>query len=370
MRRAIALAALLVTSPALAWEILTPASDPCHERLMLGAFDAIDAPWSSPGDPSLEALLADLVERAEAQGVPGDRVTVAFVDDVAERYHFDEADGALRWVLASLVAGVRQPDTRGFAVIKLNETREIHVDDDNQADHSLRRSDHDGPAGILAAVRDARDGLVDRLHSAHALWTGAEAPIDDARWSFPYYGELEVEVFGPAYRLAQMGHTVQDAFTHTLRDEHLRIVTVLNFVDAIQGHLKESRDGIAHSGRLDHCDVSSDDFDRARFAAARRATIDVMLAAHVALGETEAPEGALDAVLDRVYSVRPGCTVKNDYCGTPWLEPAREEPTVPIRAWFCDAAAAQAGPGSLTVLALLGLWRRRARRGGGARRAR
>jgi len=164
------------------------------------------------------------------------------------------------------------------------ETRTVHIDDDNQADHSLRRSTHDGAAGDRLATADARAALHANLERARA---GGKTV---ARWSFPFYGEVDV-----------------------------RAVSVCNFVDAVRGVSKERRDGLPHSDALDTCD----------------------------------PQDPLEAVLD----LRPGCTMDNDDCDSPYLERAREGQSEPIRLWFCHARPAS-GPSAWWLLLLI-LRRRR-----------
>ena len=303
---------LLLVAPAHAFTILTPASEPCHEDIALSAFQ------SDALAPVVDALAARI-------SAPTDRATRAFVDDVAKLYAIEERDPRRRFVLASIVIGVRAPDTRGFAVIKLNETRTVHIDDDNQADHSLRRSGHDGGEGNAAAITDAREGLMEKVRAARA-----SEEVASARWSFPFYGEVDVDVDAKAFYWAQMTHTIQDAYTHMLRDGDLRVVTVCNFVDAVTGKLKEGRDGLPHSDTLDTCD-EDDPLDAPRVRAARQASIDVVLAAFAD------DDTALGAVLDRVYDLRDGCTVDNDYCDSPYLERAREGLSEPVRLWFCSA---------------------------------
>lgn len=306
-------ALLLLALPAHAFTILTPASKPCHEEITLSAFES----------DALAPLVDALVENATA---PTDEVTRGFVDEVVQLYDIETRDPRRRFVLASLVIGVRDPDTRGFAVIKLNETRTVHIDDDNQSDHSLRQSGFDGELGNREAIADVREGLHSRREAALA----SNVTVG-TRWSFPFYGELDVTVDARAFYYASMSHTIQDSYTHMLRDADLRVVSVSNYVEAVTGKLEESRDGLAHSDTLDTCD-ESDPLDAPRVAAARQGSIDLVLAAH------SEDLRAFDAVLDRIYDLREGCTVDNDYCDSPYLERAREGLTEPIRLWFCSSA--------------------------------
>ena len=331
--------ATLPARPTHAFQILTPASEPCHERATLGAIDGLGPPWSAEDDADVEPLLRALA----SQQMPAfDEATAAFVKSVAKRFGFAHRSDRERYVLASLLAGARDPDTAGFAIVKINEARTIHVNDDNQSHHSLRRSDDDGEAGNAAAIARARQRVLDRVDAAAQAWRLGAATIK-VRWSFPFYGEVSVRAAKTAFHLGEAAHAVQDAFTHTLRDDALRIVTVANFVDIAQGRHVESRDGIGHSDRLDTCDVDGDEFDRLRFSAARSATADLLAGCLQAI---QTPGGGLaqvEAVLDRVYALQPGCDMGNDYCGSAWVGPARSGLTESISVSLCASAPASAG---------------------------
>lgn len=369
-RRALVLCAALILAPAVvhAFQIGTPASEPCHERILLGALDVLPPPWSAADDADLEPLLARLTQRARDAGLPGDDASRAFVADLTRRYGLGHIeDPYRRAVVAALVLGVRGPDTGGFAIVKLNELRVRHIDDGRQGDHALRRSTDDGPEGVRAAVANGRAAVERRIDAATDRWRRGEGFARE-RWSFALYGDVAVRALGPAVRLGEAAHAVQDAYTHTLRDDELRVVTVLNFVDAVLDRDRESRDGLPHSDRLDRCDPG-DDFDRLRIDAARAATAAVLAAADEGLSEDpSAADTALGAALDSVFALRPGCSADNGYCGSAWLKPALSEQTEPISIWVCSASPGRGAgdaPALLAGLLLLGALGRRAR---GARR--
>jgi hypothetical protein len=342
---------------AAAFEILTPVSDPCHERLVLAAFDAIPEPWSSDEDRSLDTVLGEMVAAARAAGVPDDRVTRGFVNEIAQIFgHTRTEDPAEAWVVASLVSGVRGPDTLGFAVLQLNEVREIHINDGGQARHSLRRSDHDHAGGVAAAVADARSYVKGRAEELRSLHQSGE-PVTTERWTFAFYDEHDVHVYGPAHRLGELAHTVQDAYTHTIRDDDLQVIEVLNFVEAIAGGHQEQRDGRRHSDRLDRCDVQGDVFDGLRFEAARAATIEAVAAAWAMAVSPSGDSSELDAALDEVYRLRDGCSSQNEYCGSSWAEAAAEEATTSVSLGLCHPSGGS--PVALWPWILAMLWLRR-----------
>jgi MYXO-CTERM domain-containing protein len=339
---------LLFAAPAQAFQILTPASKPCHERITLGAIHAIDSPWSSDDDTDLEAQMAALMAKAQAHGVPGDKRTQAFVQDVVRLYKIRASTPAQRWVFASFVAGVRQPDTRGLSVVRVNNARETHLDDDGQAAHSLRRSFDDYDEGNRAALLNIREGLNTRFDAARTSWKEGQN-TRRATWTLPHYGEFNVTVFAPAFDLGHMVHTLQDSYAHVLRDDDFRVLSIGNFVDTQSGAVKESRDGLGHSERMDFCEFS-DEFDAMRVREARESSARWVLVAMAAFESDDA--APMDPLLDEIYDFREGCTVENDFCGTSWLGPARMDVTEPIQLWFCSTTPADAGaPGAPALFA-------------------
>lgn len=366
MSRLLCLAVVLaLPGVAGAFTIRTVASEPCHERIMLGAFD-VPGGFGSRSDPDLSAVLARWRSAAEEDGLPGGRSKAAF-DQMAADYGYGELDAVDRYIVGSLVVGVREPDTDGFAAVKLSELRSVHLRDDTQAEHSLRRSSDDGDDGNRDAIQAAQDLIEGHLDVVRAMERGEMDLAVEARWTFPFYGPTRIRVFGPAHRMGKAAHALQDAFTHTLRDDALKIVTVLNFVDAVLARDEALRDGLPHSDRLDECNISGDDFDALRVGAARDATAGLVAALY---DEVDAgpDRSATSVVLDDVYELRPGCDTTNEYCETSWLEPARSGFTEPIRLWFCAANDVDAPlpPEVLWLAALIVGARLRLRRAGRA----
>ncbi|QDG51536.1 hypothetical protein FIV42_12505 [Persicimonas caeni] len=355
----------LAPPPASAFYILSPKSEPCHERLMLGALGAEAEPFGSAGSagPKLVSLLT---ERVRASGVPDDEETRAFVDETAQRYGFSAQSWAEKFVLASFVAGVRQPDTDGLSVIKFNETRSLHLQDGNQPKHSLRQSDHDYEGGDAAAIERAREVVVERLERARSSWQTDEELLERARWSFAYYGEVDVWLVAAAFHLGRAAHVVQDAYAHTLRDDEMRVVAMSNFVDVVEERYFEPRDGPAHSKRLDKCDTDESAFDEMRVVEAREATVELVAVLGLVLSESASRtrlEELLDRPLNRVYTLREGCTVDNAYCGSAWAPLAASEPTEPYNLTLCatgDPSSPRSLHGALiaaAVASLVVVWR-------------
>lgn len=344
--------AWLTPKPASAFYILSPKTEPCHERLMLGSLGALgagEAPFSDDSSvgPQFLGLLA---ERVESRGLPEDEGTRAFVDDIAERYGFAGRAWPEKFVLSSFVAGVRQPDTDGLSVIKFNETRSLHLQDRHQPKHSLRQTDHDYDGADAQAITRAREVVEYRLERAWASWQDDDELLERARWTFSFYGEVDVYVLAAAFEFGRAAHVIQDAYAHALRDDEMRVVAMSNFVDAVEQRYFEPRDGPAHSDRLDECDVEESAFDEMRVVEARHATIELLdvLARALEASEQDLAEQDLakqdlakqvQVPLDRIYDLREGCTVDNDYCGSSWAPLAASDPTEPYDLTLCTTWA-------------------------------
>lgn len=353
--------AWLVPTPAAAFYILSPKTEPCHERMMLGALGADEPPFSN--DNAIGSKFLDLlIARVDASGFSADEQTRAFVDDVSRRYGFSERPWTDKFVLSSLVAGVRQPDTDGLSVIKFNETRSLHLQDGNQPKHSLRQTGHDNDTGDADAVTRTREVIAGRLERARESWQSDQTLFEQARWSFSFYGEVDVSVLVAAFEFGRAAHVIQDAYAHTLRDEEMRVVAMSNFVDAVEQRYFEPRDGPAHSDRLDECDVEGSAFDQMRVVEARDATIELMGILALVLEAFESNsrlKSLLVDPLDRVYTLRAGCSVDNHYCGSAWAPLAASDPTEPYNLTFCSTRAAASKRqifGALISAALASLW--------------
>ena len=357
-------AVALVPAGAQAFYILSPKSEGCHERLTLGALGADSEPFGS-ANPASAKLLDLFAARARAVGVPDDEATRAFVDEVSDRYGFADRLLAERFVLASFVAGVRQPDTDGLSVIKFNETRSVHLQDGNQPRHALRQTGHDYETGDLEATGRARQLIRERLDSALESWASEETAVTETRWSFSFYGEVDIGILAAAFELGRAAHIIQDSYAHALRDEEMQVVAVSNFVDAVEQRYYEPRDGPGHSDRLDECDAEASAFDELRVVAARDETDALFAAATPAFADpsdAQRLDKLAEPVLDRVFALRDGCTYANDYCDNAWLPLAESDLTEPYKLSLCATNGqpdAESPGGYLVAIAasIYGLWR-------------
>lgn len=341
--RALLSALLLCAAPAAhGFALRTAFTDPCHESLALYA-------WSR--------YLVDLP--LGGVPVPADGAWRAVADELARTYELQPESDAERLVLVSLLLGVRFPDSEGHALTDLENIRVVHAHPDAQAPHTLRHPADDGPEGNARALAAARAFIRAQVEEARTrLQRPGPEQLLTVDAVLDHYGPVPVHTWAPAFHLGQALHAVQDSFAHSLRDaDNQRVFHVMNYVEAIDGTLVEARDGLPHSQTMDTCGVGNAPLVQ----AAADASLDFVVAA---LGDEllEGRPGAVDAVMDRwMTPAAATCTRENAYCDAPWLGFASRDFTRPYlsRAFGCSAAGG--GSALCSLLALLGLRRRRPR---------
>ncbi|HEU4407110.1 MAG TPA: hypothetical protein VFS43_17710 [Polyangiaceae bacterium] len=266
---------------------------------------------------------------------------------------------------AALLLGVRDNDLKGEGGRSAAELTFVHGDPDLQPEHCLRRPEHDEPGGSEAALADCLGFIRGRvLEALDGL--GDSGEVDYGRTTrlkvtLGVRGKVELDL--PLYfvRMGQALHAVQDGFSHTLRTpDGLRVTSVMNFVDEVEGRREGPRDGPPHMSGMDDCEA--DDALRAeRAALAERATVDLLRATLDPASTRPRKEAAVEAVLATYFAYEPGCDAGNGWCDAPELE------TEPYRGCSCRAAAVPGGVAGWAVgplaVAGLALARRRAARG-------
>ncbi len=347
------LACLAAAAPARAFTIESGFSDPCHERITAEGFllarDAM---------PSLD-------EAAVPDG-PWERLAERFAPAAAE------LPRAERFFLFSVILGVRSPDNEGHSVTNLTVLRSLHSDPEGQYIHCLRAARDDYYAGNESALDGCRAALRESLDIALEAFRADPNERIEEEVTLDGYGTFSIEVSRAGYHLGRALHTLEDSFTHTLRAPDLhRVVHLMNFEAAIAGHLREHRDGMAHSAAADSCRA--------------------LLGSEGGLTNHERVFGAVDAVADltRAFwreAADPGagaiegvqskwlelaeptdlgehdeCVAANDYCDSPWLDVARLEPAKPILGCRVGTAASPDGVTLLLALSLLAIRGRRGR---------
>lgn len=314
---------------------------PCHERITRDAFFADGLLLAAPGGPFEPPL--DGVSWRDISDELIDRE--ALFGDVPADYAAYGKEEAVTLFFTSLLVGVRGPDTEGHSITNVNSLRRIHADRDpeGQYAHALRAPDDDEAAGDEAAIAGTRAEITRLVQLAI---DPDNQKIVTKRYYLDFYGLVDLEVWAPAYYLGRAAHAVEDSFAHTIRTSDLRKIRhVLNFVDAITGTLDVHRDGLAHSGEMDHCDAET----QAIVAGAIAATSELFLAAAM---EPETP-GALEAFLDAWITYEPGLD-PDTYCASKAdPEPtACKSPTTPI----LSCATTGDSPGAAWWLLLLLPW--------------
>ena len=236
-------------------------------------------------------------------------------------------DDAFKLMLISTIVGVRSPDTEGHATSNLARLRQIHADPDpaGQYAHALRGALDDGAAGDEAAILGLRNAIVELVVKSLESY---RAPPNEQLISVPlyfdFYGIINIEVWAPAYYLGRALHALQDSFAHTIRNDDLTLIRhVLNYVDAIEGHLEESRDGLPHSAHMDSCE--GDILPIAMTAMTASAQLIAGVNRTVEMENIEFTK----EVLFQWLGYEPGCTFENDYCDSAWVALARQEQTGP-----------------------------------------
>ncbi len=334
-----ALAIAIVPGMARAWNVGSGVTPACHERFMGEAYsdsvlDFVPPQFSAPDGEVWRRLSSHLLR--------------TFPID------YEKINAEQRFLLVSLMTGVRAPDTDGHSITNLENLHLLHGDPSPQGQylHSLRGPDDDYDAGCAAAVAGTRQAILD-LVALGQTYVGSDAPIIKVPIFLDFYGRIDIQVHAPAFYMGQAAHALQDTFSHTLRDKHddyRSIVQVLNYIDAIGSDMQESRDGPAHSNAMDNCDRE----DMAVLAAyAVLATEELLFAARAQYSGQD-PDAVLK-VLDKWVTLKPGCNLENDFCNNPEMrELARSNPTRPyLEEIFGCSSARTGGAGTLAILFLL-----------------
>ena len=388
-RAGLALLIVLAVAPrtAAAFTIASGFSESCHERLGLAGM----------------ALLLDELNLDNVTLPPGDLwrdVAAELAPAVLETTGTAAAAAltdAQKFVLFSVVVGIRSPDTGGHSVSNLDALRIAQIDPDpsSQHLHCLRTPFEDGLAGDVSVLQGSEQLIREAIFGAAADAVATPRSNTRAPFYLDFYGQLEVDVDTASYLIGRAMHTLQDCHAHTLRSADVRTVfTVLNYVDAVAGHLDEARDGMAHSDTLDDCGrtelaplvvrATAVSLALARAAAALARTGDGTL---LAKGFGACPAGETDTASCEWMYYKPDCmpagqppnaalccSQSNAYCGTPYLTVAREKLTQPYVAEILSCAVAPHAPrpalrswrafamiaGAIVLLLLLLRGRRRA----------
>jgi hypothetical protein len=202
---ALTLALMFWAVPAHAFTVASGFTRGCHEEITWAAFQDFLLEVPAPNIPvSDDATWRELANYLLAEG-PVDPELV---------------DEARRFVLVSLIVGVRSPDTDGHSVTNLAQLRQLHSDPSpaGQYAHSLRGLEDDDGPGNKIALEGIRDQIADELRRANEYLS---KPEDEQNilgaFYLDFYGRIDVDVWAPMYHLGRAAHALQDSFSHTIR---------------------------------------------------------------------------------------------------------------------------------------------------------
>jgi hypothetical protein len=292
-----AIVAIARPSPAFTYE--SAVSDGCHEAIAAAALRGVRASGLAP------AIEATADERALIDDLP-----FALPGDV------DDLGGA------TLLLAVRDNDLKGRHPTDTDQLALVHGDPAFQREHCLRAPSHDEPSGSRAALDDCVAFL---RATARGALRGLDAegrpdPTDRVHLTvwLAFRGEATPELPRFYVRMGQALHTLEDAFTHTIRSpDATRVRVVLNWIDSVQGDLDEARDGPPHMRELDRCD-DPDALRTRRRELATEASRALLVAALEGFDDADR-EAAIDAVLAKYLGFEEGCTYDNGWCDAPEL---------------------------------------------------
>ncbi len=323
-----------------AYSVSSGLTESCHERITLRAGEALVREMPvPPGFTPPEGVWSDLAEMllGEMSGDP----------QALSEHH--------RFMLVSLIVGVRAPDTDGHSVMNLENLHRLHGDPSakGQYAHCLRGPDDDGAGGDAAAIVGTRQVIIELIEEGVRRYGLLMADqLINAVVYLDFYGRIELKIWAPFFFVGRALHALQDSFSHALRsdaDGLRQVVHVMNYIDAIASDFNHQRDGLAHSDTLDDC---SDPRAKALFEAAIEASAE-LLAGVLDQLEGEAP-GATVQVLDDWLILKVGCTPGNDFCGNRrWVELAEEEQTGPYLSSLLGCAMGSSSGVGRSVLGLL-----------------
>jgi len=326
LRLVVFIALLALPRASRAFQIETPVTTGCHERITRAAASAAGFP-----------VIADAPRPTEDQHRAMDDLTFTLDDRNV-------------WSMA-LLLGVRSNDLRDNQPIDVARLVHIHNDPDDQPAHCMRRIEHDGPEGDAQALAACRAFIVGELETAGLLDETLDLAATEATPLYlAFRGRATIALPRFAYRLGRALHALEDGYTHVFRNPETDAVRhVGNWVDTvIPATYRPAVDGYHHVGILDDCE-RSDPRQRGRVARVTAAATRVL----AAIGDPAPGRRArVEAALERSLVIEDGCTLANRYCNAEELD---EEDGAGCATSRPDALA-------LVIVVLALAWRPRRRR--------
>ncbi|MBQ9395703.1 MAG: hypothetical protein IJU23_09355 [Proteobacteria bacterium] len=321
----------------------------CHEEIGLAGFLTV---------------MPLMLGNEDAIILPTDNTTLKMIEQVQRQIH--NTDGSeltmkQAFIMASLLAGVRAPDTEGHASTNLAHTRAEHSDPDDDAQyiHFLRGKNDDHQEGGINAVRGST-GLFKALLQKAMSYRSVVGTTNNIHVDLfiDYYGMVDLELNGVAYYFGIVAHQVADSFSHTIRseaDDFTKIIDVMNYVEAIFPEYDGDRDGPRHSDSYDNCE---DEAIAPLVARAKDATMDLTQTFKEYYITQD--EAVLDAFAERWFTMREDCYNNYALCNSEhWLDVAKSDET---HAYLeCSSMPERPAPwyvfALFGLLAVIGTWR-------------
>ncbi len=258
----------------------------------------------------------------------------------------------------TLLLGVRDNDLKGVNPTDSLSLVAVHGNPNNQDEHCLRSTGDDGELGEQSALAACRKYIVDTATAALAGLDGA-GRVDmtitlklDVWVSIRGYVSPALPLF--FVKIGRAMHALEDGFTHTNRSaDGLRVTTVRNWVDPIERHYDEQRDGLEHNSAMDDC-ANPDPLIQRNLGLATDAATELLHAALDPALTAAQKTVEFERVTQKYLSYEAGCRYDNEWC-----DPAEEH----VVALGCELGASRGGPPWLLVILLgaLALVRRRRR---------
>jgi len=326
---AFSVAVAVMPGDAFAFQIETPITYGCHEKVTVEARRAAGFPDGAQApEPTEDQRRASL--------------------DLTFTLPADDGD---LWSMTLLV-GVRSNDIKDNQLIDPASLVGIHDDPDDQDAHCIRRITDDGEPGDASALAACRDFILYELAEGGLFVDPLDlAAVEPVSMYLAFRHRVTVDLPRFAYRLGRAVHALEDGYAHTLRNPTTGAVRhVTNWIDfSTDDDYDVERDGYRHLSTIDDC-LRNTTVERYHLTYARAAVTELLAAIADPGGDGAARKARVEAVLDRAFSLEPGCTHANRYCGAPELE--EEE----------GGCSTSRGAGLPIVLALAGLLVRRRRR--------
>jgi hypothetical protein len=221
----------------------------------------------------------------------------------------------------TITVGARDNDLKGRGPTEIDQLAAVHGDPAGQREHCLRAIGDDEPDGSVRALESCKVFIRERMAEALDALDANGFPDPARRMDISVTLSLRGRVTAslPTFwiNVGKALHTLQDGFSHTFRTpDRMKVRTVLNWIDYVNGNEVESRDGPVHRNGLDQCD-NLDDLQTLNIGVATQASIELLQAALDPALTRAAKVSAIDALLEKYLGFEPGCTADNGWCDAP-----------------------------------------------------